>query len=72
LEGENGGAGAAAGLSRGKGEGKKELLFVNKKKQKNFECRAWGGGAGNAPGPASKNFLVLFLKKNCLLTLNPH
>jgi hypothetical protein len=42
----------------------KHLLFVNKKKQKNYVdlCRV----GGTARGPGSKGFLVLFFKKERL------
>jgi len=46
-------------------EGKKALLFVNKKKQKNFNC--FPPGAFPTPREAEQNsFLVLFFKKELL------
>jgi hypothetical protein len=39
---------------------KEGLLFVHKKKQKNFECLGRDVGVGSAHAPKDKNFLVLF------------
>ena len=45
---------------------KEELLFVNKKKQKNF--MSLGHGRRNIPAPVYKKFFgSFFLKKNLLL-----
>jgi hypothetical protein len=45
-------------------EGKKALLFLKKKKQKNF-C-SWGLWHAHANAPRSKSFLLLFFKKEAL------
>jgi hypothetical protein len=42
---------------------KQALLFVNKKKQKNFGCRTWGFGANTAHGPKDKKFFGSFFQK---------
>jgi hypothetical protein len=44
--------------------GKKELLFLKKKKQKNF-C-SWGLWHAPATARSSKSFLLLFFKKEAL------
>jgi hypothetical protein len=41
----------------------KGLLFVNKKKQKNFELWGMGCGAANAHGPRFQKFFGSFLQK---------
>jgi hypothetical protein len=55
-------------------KGKEAVLFVNKKNQKNFECRAWGCGAGTAMPPGQKVFALrpakLFSRKEALASLS--
>jgi hypothetical protein len=52
------------------GANKQALLFVNKKKQKNFGCRAMGFGGDNAHGPVVQKFFgSFFSKKNRLLPI---
>jgi hypothetical protein len=48
------------------GKRKEALLFVNKKKQKNFKCRVMGRGANSAHGPKDQKFFGSFFKKNIL------
>ena len=50
------------------------LLFVNKKKQKNFVTwdSACGDDSATCAVPGSKSFLVLFFKKEALLFPFPH
>jgi hypothetical protein len=57
----------SAGKDMGSGaskvkEGKEELLFVNKKKQKNFIC-FWSRIVSTPREAEQKSFLVLFFKK---------
>jgi hypothetical protein len=49
-------------------KGKQELLFVNKKKQKNFNY--FCAGLFQRRAKRSKSFLVLFFKKELLACLN--
>jgi hypothetical protein len=46
-------------------KGKEELLFVNKKKQKNFIC-FWSRVVSTPREAEQKSFLVLFFKKELL------
>jgi hypothetical protein len=55
----------SAGGKGGKGEGRKSLLFLEKKKQKNFY--PFGAGSLNRTSQVTKVFLLLFFQKKKIL-----
>jgi hypothetical protein len=59
------GGGSAGALAQVAAKQKKGLLFVNKKKQKNFSSMGRGGAL--APRPMEKVFWFFFSKKNRFL-----